>query len=499
MSCRPIIYLTQDSGLIILIVVAIVSLAIAQLLVNNRSAATFYLLPSRGWELLIGVLVAFYLSNNTYPKIGKFVSQTASAIGLLLIIYALFAFNKKTPFPSFYTLVPTIGTALIILFATQQTIVGRLLSNKFFVGIGLISYSAYLWHQPLFAFARHRSLDRPSNLIFTALIVTTLILAYFSWKYIETPFREKWRFNQKQIFTYGIVGSIFFFIIGLIGHFTDGFLKQRATETQLSVLKTAISSPRRGCHTGGVNYRKPKDACEYHEGELLWATFGDSHAVELSFALANKLKPFNIKLKQFSFSGCVPSYGRDIPELPYCSRWTEEAVNYISDSKEIKNVVVSYRIHGALFGAHGNKYPELPNELSDAEREKRWDSYINLLQHFLSKGKNVVFVLQAPELPKPIETLLFRALVPLSEVVGVNRSWWDERTKYVSTRLSQISSKVKIIDPTDLFCNQENCFAARGGIAYYFDDNHMSVDGASLVADEIIEMARQTSIIQSNQ
>jgi peptidoglycan/LPS O-acetylase OafA/YrhL len=79
----------------------------------------------------------------------------------VLLFYAVFTFNKETPFPSLYTLVPTVGTALIILFADKQTVTGRLLGNQVLVGIGLISYSAYLWHQPLFAFARHRNIEEP--------------------------------------------------------------------------------------------------------------------------------------------------------------------------------------------------------------------------------------------------------------------------------------------------------------------------------------------------
>ncbi|NMM79643.1 acyltransferase [Acidovorax sp. SRB_14] len=207
----------------ILASLASLSLALAQWGSIFNPSAAFYLLPTRGWELLIGALLAIYSTEKNRFHPNRILSEFGSLLGILLLIYAIFKFNNETPFPSFYTLVPTIGTALIIFCATEQTTIGKILSHKLLVGVGLISYSAYLWHQPLFAFARHRSLTEPSKLLFTVLAMLTLGLAYFTWKYIEIPLRNKHNFSRRKIFLYSALGSSLFLSFGLIGNFNEGY------------------------------------------------------------------------------------------------------------------------------------------------------------------------------------------------------------------------------------------------------------------------------------
>ena len=466
-------------------VVLIASLALTQWAVFREPVGTFFLLPTRGWELLIGALTAFVLARRTSDTPSTVGRQILGGLGLTLLAISVFAFDEKTPFPSVYGLVPTVGTALIILFAQPGTFAGNLLGHRVFVGIGLVSYSPYLWHQPLFAFARHREIGHPGPLTFAVLSVLSLVLAYFSWRYVEQPFRRKGFLTRERIFGLSALVSAVFIAFGLAGYATQGFLKLKLNDAQRQVLTTATASERRAeCHTKGANYLKPAAACEYFVKGGTWATFGDSHTVELAYALARQLQPLGEGLRQFSFSGCRPSLGR-IDADRFCSQWTEEAVRHVVQNPSIKTVVVSYRIHSALFGDHEATYPELPKEGSDSEREAIWQSYVELLRRFVQADKTVYLVLQSPELPRSVETLIQRHSDP-RDIAGVNPEWWQARSAFVRERLGQLPKGVVIIDPAPLFCDAQSCAAVRAGTALYFDSHHLSVSGADIVAAEVV-------------
>ena len=170
---------------VVLATIGIASFIICELGWRLFPSANFYLLPSRIWELLLGAFCVFWQTRR-----GQESNELLAALGLALIAVSIITFDSATPFPSYLTLLPVAGAALIILFAHTDTLTGRLLSTKVLVGIGLISYSAYLWHYPLFAFARIHTLGRPSDLVMGLLAVTSLFFAYFSWRYVEQPFRK---------------------------------------------------------------------------------------------------------------------------------------------------------------------------------------------------------------------------------------------------------------------------------------------------------------------
>ena len=169
----------------------------------------FYILPSRLWELLSGALYFFYEMKNSNNKKSK-IENYFPFIGVLLITFSIFYFNDKVSHPSILTIIPVLGTILILNYAKKGELVTEILSSKIFVGFGLISYSLYLWHYPIFAFNRiHQFAFSIYEQIFLGLAIIFLsILTYF---FIERPFRDK-RFIKRKFF-FLIISSVALFLV----------------------------------------------------------------------------------------------------------------------------------------------------------------------------------------------------------------------------------------------------------------------------------------------
>ncbi len=210
--------------LLVMGITAIASFMLAEWGSHRWVIANFYLSPSRAWELLVGSFCAFALSGKR-PRSNNLLSVA----GLAMVLVPIFAYDASVPFPGVYAIVPVLGTALIILFADESTFIAKGLSLRAVVLVGLVSYSAYLWHQPIFVFARlYGGIDLHGPRVIL-LIGLSLVVAYLSWRYIEQPFRHqagglppRLLSTQKSVFAASIASLTACFVFGAYGHLRDG-------------------------------------------------------------------------------------------------------------------------------------------------------------------------------------------------------------------------------------------------------------------------------------
>ena len=219
----------------------LLSLYVAE--INIKNGGHFYLLHTRAFEILIGVLSALFLIKKGFYN-SKIINESLSLLGIIMIFISIFIFDDSTPFPSIYSLVPTIGTCLIILFAVKDTFVNNFLSKKIFIQIGLISYSAYLFHQSIFSYMRIISVNEPSNLLLFFGIILTFLFAYLSFEFVEKPFRDKRKIDSKKLCIY--LSIPFLLIISIGSHITinNGYLEKFYGENFNQLEKSKIISQR---------------------------------------------------------------------------------------------------------------------------------------------------------------------------------------------------------------------------------------------------------------
>lgn len=237
----------------------------------------------------------------------------------------------------------------------------------------------------------------------------------------------------------------------------------------------------------------PEDACEYFVNEnVKWATLADSHSVEIAYALAKEVSKRGEGVKHFSFSGCKPSYGMDNGFSP-CARWYNDVVDYLIADKTIENVVFLHRYSSQIVGGSNHLYPALPSSKIGARGEQILENIDKVILALAKHKKNVIVLYPVPELPDKISKLIdtnYTQSVSFENLKGTETYWFSKRNEVIISHFdnAEYPNNVVFVKPHKYFCDRELCYAVKGGRAIYFDDDHLSVYGASVLVNEMISL-----------
>lgn len=283
----------------IIALIALLSFFISEWGWRNNPSANFYLIPTRAWELLSGSISAFIIH-----KRGLKNNNVLSLLGLTAILFSIFTYDKNIPFPSAYTLLPVLGVVFLILYADKKTFVAKLLGTKLPVSIGLISYSAYLWHQPLFSFARIRLTEYPSQLLMLTLSLASIALAAFTWKYIEQPARTH-LIPSKIIFSGSIFLILTFICCGFFMSYAAYNIHSKGAFYKQTKRNMYESMKTDQCHNWisikhDLNRSIPQK-CQSDHAQKIYL-LGDSHALNLHNIIFETNQ--NTNLISYATGGC---------------------------------------------------------------------------------------------------------------------------------------------------------------------------------------------------
>lgn len=465
------------------VTILLISITIASLFHANTQSITdqtysFYSLTTRSWELLVGSIVSIYLSSGNNLNTDSVVAKVGGIFGIALILFSMLFFNKTIPHPSFYTLIPTLGAALIIIFSSKNDLSGKLLSIKFFVITGGMSYSIYLWHHPIFSFARNIYNSEPSAGTMLLLILLTLVLSYISWRYIEAPFRRKEEFSRRFIFTMTVLGSAFFISIGVLGIKTN-LLSGGVSDN--SKYDQKLTNRLRG--NAGISikceksFSNEKDCNTSETPEImLW---GDSFAMHLATGILAS-NP-NVKMTQATVSQCAPILGISSSSSVFgaqnCIDSNSRIYDTLKNTPSIKYVVLASPFT-QLYA--DDLYLLDTGETQRLSGEFVFTKFKETINKIRELGVKVTVVAPPPEGGFEIGLCLHKVKLsnaPLTQC-DFPLEQMPESQKKIYSVLALLEPDVNIIWLQNGICINGQCYASIGDTMIYRDYGHLSYEGS---------------------
>lgn len=496
--------LRLKTQILVLVAILILSLLSTTKLVPMDLSGKFYLLPFRAWELLIGVLAAYisiYYLPDSFRK--SKAANWLSFFGLVIIALSILFFDRNTPTPSLLTAIPCLGAFLVLLFSEESSISGKILGNKLLVFIGLLSYSAYLWHQPIFALTRIVSLNEPSTLLLFCLILITFILAYLTYIFIETPFRNRKKVQYKAVILIVLPISIILGFTGLTGHFSKGFPDRFNPEDLKDYIVYAESI------SDCSNKDLPENWCISPENAKI-AILGDSHADAISQSLIGELGSSNIFLDKLVFP-CLPilfTSRADKGNLINCENQNKLAYEYLKSNEDLEVIILharwplyieSTRFNNLEGGVEYGNDVFLTSTLGKDKSKKLaqkdlYDIFQKSIENYLELGKLVVLIYSVPEVGWHVPTVATRSRLMAKENFEISTSYerFQLRNKNVYKILDSLGDHQNLVRiyPESVLCNtyqQGRCTAYYEDKIFYGDDDHLSLLGADLISKLILK------------
>ena len=210
----------------------IISITLTDVSENSfLNSLSFYSIFSRSWELLAGSLISILILSKPNLVFKKSINDLWILSGLLMICIPVVVYDSSTPFPGIHSIPVILGTSILIIFLNKNSIFFKIFSNRLVVGIGLISYSLYLWHQPLLSFTRVYFLNSSSlHYLSILMIFCSVLVSYLSWKFIEKPARRS-QLNDKKVIITGLISLVLLLLLGLfIKNISSGYEREMANQ-----------------------------------------------------------------------------------------------------------------------------------------------------------------------------------------------------------------------------------------------------------------------------
>jgi peptidoglycan/LPS O-acetylase OafA/YrhL len=498
--------------LALLILGAVLSLGLAECASGRLPSASFYLLPTRVWELLAGVILAQMQLGGTFSRAAPATRNVLGMAGLLALLLPAALFDENTKHPGILTAIPVAATALIIWLGAQGW-AARLLSIRPLVVVGLMSYSIYLWHQPLFAFARLVSVNALTQPQLLGLTAMTAIAGALSYRFVERPFRDRSRFGNRSIWVLTLGGLV------VLAGASAIIVGQQGFPTRFpAVLNGANPKPTWTMLTqnGEPCHRNDSAAgCHFEFGGNgpHWVLIGDSHAGVLATGLYDRAKTFASSFDAMIWGGCPVIF-----DVDYLGTPPEDSMGCYAANQErraqLRALPPSVVVYSARMGAwlEGTRFDNgeggvepgymdllTPTTPFSGDRTKALQAKVTAtIKEILSMGHQVVLVYPVPEVGWNVPQTV-RKLVPTLDAnawiadtgLTTSRERYFERNHLAFEAYDAVGEDPRLVRiyPDQIFCDASTgrCHTHDEASFFYSDDDHLSAPGADQVIAKIMQ------------
>jgi len=454
---------TFRTKLFLIVGLIFISFALNLIFMTLSPKASFFLLPSRAWELGIGGFAVLLETKVIfYDWITKRKMQFA-LIGSFAIIFSVFGFSADTSFPGYAALLPVIGTVfLLVTKMDTSSYIGLLLTQPIVVHIGLISYPIYLWHWPIIAFMYQSGIDLTQPLYIIAIIILTVVLAEITYRFVELPIRnQKFFSNPKALLIAVTFGFVFLVTFGIHLWYTNGAAYRFSTQAR-TFLTAPFSAHSNRC---GFIFKMlhPNDSvCKLNEvlvAEKRILVWGNSHADMYYELFTDLAKEQNVDL-YLNARNC-----RATPDHDFCGKKVQQKIFDFIVSDKITDVVLASTWHGAY---------EIPDEIFERH-------LVEVVQTLSKQKVNIWLVIDVPSSISfdPLSAYEKNPIAPTFGEMPLNEyNSIKYRQVVLFNSISKKFKNVHILDPSLDLCNESVCQSGLGNNPWYRDSSHLTVKGA---------------------
>lgn len=496
---------------IVLVIAFLLSVLFAQWKTGHDVSFSFYMMPTRFWELLSGSLLALVVLNRSTTIDDSWWHKFMPSLGLLLIMGSLTMVGLEAHHPGFITLIPVLGAVLIIFFKNEHDWVSRILSRPTMVYLGLLSYSLYLWHYPIFAFGRMIA-PEPSLTSKGVWIILTLLFSAMTYHLVEKPFRSK-KVSRKVLIAAVLSASSFVIIVSLYWIGGDGIPGRGGYLQNLihSFDRRHVTKDGLECQSGDRRGRffPLSGSCifNYAPESSTLVLVGDSHAGALAESVRSLAWENQLNYVQVTAAGCP-----HLADLKYGGHINGGVVGKLcrGRSKELRSFLSSLSDPIVIYSSRLPLYLELEEfdnqeinsevghkalgkDQSPQEKLQRFQAVASTLNGWVADGYRMVIVYPVPEQGFSVGLVLHWHSPPITSVdqlptLSTSYDVFKERVTGSYRALDLVTGQSVIrVYPEELFCRQDTgrCIASESDRLYFQVDNHVSPLGADLIIREV--------------